>query len=742
MANMLDYFKDIGVKTLKDTSKENLNKLLDAFGGKREEKIQKAQTEYNIEDFLIPHKDDIPLKEVPGRALKNLPVNFLSTTAEGINALTSPLETVSTIGKAFAGGIQRPLDLILPHQAGTRLFGGDYRKFSDALNADILENYGSVSGIKKRLANEPFEALLDFSSPMSSFKLPRRVIREKTARDNRYHNPAYHENPKTFKEGKEELQGAFKGRDKSQIALGALEELDKRLEKPFMEWKEFYKGNTSRRPEYKADTPYPISGRREKDKRNLAEQAASWLFRGTGNVTEEALGHLLGWTTGAGPQAVKFSVEAGKKGGDKGNTFRRAMAGYPDAGLNEAVIKGNKYIRELKNENTINMEDLSIQARDRTLKGTEFDTPQERADWTDLDRFEAERVSGELSDLIDRDLSGRDGSILGIEEYRLPENSSLKYYINNRRQENDDIARLQVEKEEALDDVRARNLPDRDEADAFAEIDKEYKQRIDEVKENYYNERSNELSDFQNLENIRRELQSMLLHYRQTQRTQPDLRTNERIRNLENLQGNIKEIVTRNLPDDLKGIYVQRLRTQELNDRDIASLEERFLLGSRDKGENIRSMERMQTMSRERDLFDRKEPGSQNITEGASSEYIKNLLGKDKRGEEILAHIFGNEFRRLTPASAVRRFGFLHPSNVLKAFGGPASSPWVVGRTGYAYGKYAPSAEWLARQLVGKGADIGNIGQKVEDLKARVNEGRTEYNNFLPRDYLIKKLGL
>ena len=973
MANdVLNFFNNIGTRAKKSVTgtidyieQEQAKKAL------KEEDIKKINTTYDISHFFLPRKKELDTVSVPGAAISNIPYNLASTTYEAGKAIASPLQTIGDLGKAFAGGVQRPLDLVMDKKNVDFFFGGnDYRKYSDAINADMLENYGSWGGIKDRIGREPVEFALDAASlglgsaALKGSKVgdtfrskkqeseatfegspnadPQRVeimrreaqYRADNARvdelierlDTDPNNQAIYDElsvlasrmgqyesnqrgqrgndgweppPKRNIPRNWEEYRASKdtGANKEAGSIGSDvidilfrkdgEKFDSRYpddqfkikqdaqdpitQTAFEKFRDNYVGRGNlRRPPTPEDSKYPpgrefpweYAARKSGanvpgDPRGSAEKLASWGTRKLGEGARDLSSHWLGWTTGAGPYAVRGALDATKAGGEQAKIMKGAMEKDPQYGLERAVPLLNDMLHERKRDNVIDLTTLPKRNPNTIIDPSMLDN-----EWLiGVDRlfpginainmnnlpsvgFETIKDLGilknayykEKANIRERTRAYREEI---LEEFGLPpterailgEVFSLEDLMDiatsltpsaeiiNVLRKNDKISEIRADG--VLSDRQAKEIVDSTwiESDynipgilnsvirttnavggassetravsavlrAFNALQSIPREIIRGANSRWTNERRQEFENLKvedqlyneaNKANFQDQIENVLfngdllgsffgrpdgprnpnrldaLRYELSQIIDSPAtfgRSGGESLNFvfdrgtglntaayfNTLQKNIEE----SLGKEFQG-YTEARKAQDLRTQDIGSIEERFQVGNKQKdSQNLGPMAQMESLSREREIFETPNQQNRSILESAGSDYVRRLLEQDEKGKQVLAHIYGNEFKRLTPSSPLRRFGTLAPSNILKYAHGPLTSPWLIGRMAKAHGKYTPSSDFIGN-MVGKVGTFGNFGQKIDDMRDRIEEERLTYNPNLTKEGIAKLLAI
>lgn len=140
---------------------------------------QSATNKAGVKAFLVgdewivgqPEEESLSWKDVPAKALRNLPQS-LGNIAKGIyDTVTSPVEAVKNLSDIAAGGLQNalPSELVdwinekFPSQSAE-----EARNKATAVGQFYKSRYGSEEGLKKALAEDPAGVLADAATVLTA----------------------------------------------------------------------------------------------------------------------------------------------------------------------------------------------------------------------------------------------------------------------------------------------------------------------------------------------------------------------------------------------------------------------------------------------------------------------------------------------------------------------------------------------------------------------------------------------
>jgi hypothetical protein len=117
-----------------------------------------------------PAKEDIPLKDVPGMALKSLPGSAFGVAKDIAGAMVSPVQTMHGLGEALTGAVNLATPEGVPdltyygHRPGAGTTGEEQAR---AVGEMYKEQYGGLENIKRTLAEDPAVPLMDLATVLS-----------------------------------------------------------------------------------------------------------------------------------------------------------------------------------------------------------------------------------------------------------------------------------------------------------------------------------------------------------------------------------------------------------------------------------------------------------------------------------------------------------------------------------------------------------------------------------------------
>lgn len=115
--------------------------------------------------------EELPLSQVPGRALINAPASAAKFAGDIYTAVTNPVQTVTGLADLAAGALRAGAKQVLPEKAFQFLDQLDTpettKRISDTATAAggmLADRYGSYESIKRTVATDPVGALADLST--------------------------------------------------------------------------------------------------------------------------------------------------------------------------------------------------------------------------------------------------------------------------------------------------------------------------------------------------------------------------------------------------------------------------------------------------------------------------------------------------------------------------------------------------------------------------------------------------